>query len=351
MKHSIHTLIFIFSSVVITSLLAGSASPPKLTFFCEVDLDTIPFVSDHATLKALVSLNATVSVAIRDLSTERANFIRTLNQNNISTSAWLVVNHTEGYWANINNANDFVAMYKRFQVWTHQYGLKWEAIGLDLEIDFKEITMLANLQFSKFFSEVKYRLEHPQVLADAKATYASLVSRIKSDGYRVESYIFPFIYDERKANSQLLERLLGLVDVTSVDIEIPMLYTSGLPFGIGFLKSYGSGLPAVAVGTTGGDPMNSSIPTTYGAWEELEQDLLYAYQYLTPNIYVYSLPGTIERGWLQKIVSLNWNKELTYAQLKSYDIKAVLVDTFRTTLQALLAPSSPKEDSSNYVIM
>ncbi len=75
------------------------------------------------------------------------------------------------------------------------------------------------------------------------------MKQIKSDGYRAESYIFPFIYDERQASSTVLERLLGLVDVPSVDVEVPMLYTSGLPFGIGFLKSYGAGLPAVGTST------------------------------------------------------------------------------------------------------
>ncbi len=105
-----------------------------------------------------------------------------------------------------------------------------------------------------------------------------------------------------------------------------------------------------AVGTTGGDPMNSSIPTQYGCWEELEQDLLYAYQYLTPNIYVYSLPGTISHGWLHNIVELNWNKELTFSQIAAYDFKAALVNTFRSTLQSLLRETS-KDDPSNYVIM
>jgi hypothetical protein len=76
------------------------------------------------------------------------------------------------------------------------------------------------------------------------------VNRIRADGYRAESYIFPFIYDERRANSQLLELILGLVDVTAITDEIPMLYTSGLPLGLGFLKSYGSGLKAVGKSQT-----------------------------------------------------------------------------------------------------
>lgn len=71
------------------------------------------------------------------------------------------------------------------------------------------------------------------------------MKQIKADGYRAESYIFPFIYDERETHGQMLELLLGLVDVKSVDVEVPMLYTSGLPLGIGFLKAYGTGLSAV----------------------------------------------------------------------------------------------------------
>jgi hypothetical protein len=142
----------------------------------------------------------------------------------------------------------------------------------------------------------------------------------------VESYIFPFIYDERRANSQLLELLLGLVDVTAVDNEIPLLYTSGLPLGLGFLKSYGKGLKSVgkyqipnyacqtrhsifspkfqneilimwyvnttAVGTAGGDPLNATVPTQYPDFAALDRDLRYAHQVLnSENIYIYSLPG------------------------------------------------------------
>lgn len=88
-------------------------------------------------------------------------------------------------------------------------------------------------------------LDHPQGLTTRFVQYTALANQIRSDGYRVESYIFPFIYDERRANSQLLELLFGLVDVTAVDDEIPLLYTSGLPLGLGFLKSYGKGLKSV----------------------------------------------------------------------------------------------------------
>lgn len=34
--------------------------PPKLTFFCEVDLVNIPLLSDQAVIRALVTLNASV---------------------------------------------------------------------------------------------------------------------------------------------------------------------------------------------------------------------------------------------------------------------------------------------------
>jgi len=66
-----------------------------------------------------------------------------------------------------------------------------------------------------------------------------LVEQIKADGFRSESYIFPVVYDERRAHKPLLELMFGTVDLRTVDTEVPMLYSSTLPKGLGFLKSYG----------------------------------------------------------------------------------------------------------------
>lgn len=58
----------------------------------------------------------------------------------------------------------------QLRAWTQKNNLKWEAIGLDLEIDFKEVTLLATGHIATFIADVANRLEHPQLLEDAKAT-------------------------------------------------------------------------------------------------------------------------------------------------------------------------------------
>jgi hypothetical protein len=349
----IYTVLF---SAVLQSLVASAnvASrrrvPPKLTFFCEVDPVNIPLLSDQAVISALATLNATVSVTIRDFSVERANYIRLLNQHNITASAWLAVDYSEGYWANINNAPQFVAAYSQFKSWTQQYGLKWDAVGLDLEVDFREVAPLAQGDLTPFITAATNRLINPQQLSDAKAVYTALANQIRADGFRVESYIFPFIYDERRANSQLLELLLGLVDVTAVDNEIPLLYTSGLPLGLGFLKSYGKGLKSVAVGTAGGDPLNATVPTQYPDFAALDRDLRYAHQVLnSENIYIYSLPGLVFKGWLQNMVNFNWNRALTLRQRAAYEIEGALVDATRVALQALLSAARVPTGASSWL--
>eukprot|EP00029_Vermamoeba_vermiformis_P009010 TRINITY_DN4365_c0_g1_i1.p1 TRINITY_DN4365_c0_g1~~TRINITY_DN4365_c0_g1_i1.p1 ORF type:complete len:237 (+),score=9.64 TRINITY_DN4365_c0_g1_i1:28-711(+) len=166
---------------------------PKLTFFCEVDPATIPSISTPAVLSQLRAMNATVNIAIRDFSAARTNYIRLLHQNGIETSAWLVLNYTDGYWANINNADKFVQFYQNFHSWTQQNGLKWEAVGLDMEFDFTEIAGLATGDLSSFIAAIYGRLSYPQVLDATRATYNSLVAQIKAHGYRSESYFFPLL--------------------------------------------------------------------------------------------------------------------------------------------------------------
>jgi hypothetical protein len=286
------SLICLFSAAFAT-FGVPTRLPPKLTFFCEVDPDTIPLISTPAVLSALRAMNATVSIAIRDFSAARTNYIHLLNQNNITTSAWLVLNYTDGYWANINNANKFVQFYQNFYQWTQQNSLKWDAVGLDMEFDFTEIAGLASGDLSSFIAAIYGRLSYPQVLDAARATYNSLVAQIKAHGFRSESYIFPIMFDERLANRPLLEIMFGTVDIRTTDLEVPMLYTSSIPKGLGFLKSYGQTPQAIAIGSAGGDPLTgaNNFTALYPNFAAMERDLLYSYQELTRNIYIYSLPG------------------------------------------------------------
>jgi hypothetical protein len=118
------------------------------------------------------------------------------------------------------------------------------------------------------------RLRDQERVARARKAYAALVDQIHADRWPVENYQFPFIADERRTGSTLLQRLMGLVDVHT-DREVWMQYTSFVgSLGPGILWSYGPESDAIAVGTTGGGPDVPGHPQfTPLRWEELTRDL------------------------------------------------------------------------------
>ncbi len=88
----------------------------------------------------------------------------------------------------------------------------------------------------------------------------------------MDTYQLPFIVDERRAGSTLLQRLVGVVDVPA-DREVLMLYSSFLrPHGAGALCSYGAQARSIALGSTGGGvelPGLIEVPPL--SWDELAE--------------------------------------------------------------------------------
>ena len=150
------------------------------------------------------------------------------------------------------------------------------------------------------------RLRDRERVPRAQAAYAALVDRIHADGSQVENYQFPFIADERRAGSTVLQRLMGLVDVPT-DREVWMQYTSFVgSLGPGILWSYGPESDAIAVGTTGGGPDIPGHPQFSPlSWEELARDLRLARRW-TDQLYVHSLEGCVWNGYLARLRSFDW---------------------------------------------
>ena len=122
----------------------------------------------------------------------------------------------------------------------------------------------------------------------ARAAYAALIARIQAAGYPVETYQFPFIADERKVHSALLERLFGIVDVRG-DREVFMTYTSfNHAIDSALIWEYGPETQALAVGSTAGDaqPGARFAPLS---WDEFSHDVMVA-RHFSPIVGVYSLP-------------------------------------------------------------
>jgi hypothetical protein len=270
-----------------------SASPPQLTFACELDSARLTeLFADGSAIEHLQALRARVIIMVSDLSDERAAVVKQLGQAGIPLVAVPLFPFEEGYYFTVENAPRAAARYEQWKDWSDKHGLRWDWVGLDIEPEasFYEQIMADPWQLPAMLLP---RLRDRDGPVRAREIFTALIERIHQDGWQVENYQFPLIADERKAGSTVLQRLLGLVDIPT-DREVWMLYTSFLRgLGPGLLWSYGPEAQAIAVGTTGGGPDIPGHPQMPAlSWEEFARDLRLA-RHFTDQIYVHSLEGAL----------------------------------------------------------
>lgn len=280
---------------------------PNLTFACELETEALQELFAHpAVVENLVALKAGVSLGLIDLSPGRAAVVRQLNQAGVPVIAWLLLPKEQGYWFNAANHAQAAARYDAFLDWTREHELRWAGVGVDIEPDFYEFQRLLTGQASEVLPRMVGRLFDPGRLQQGQEAYARLLQRMRADGYRVESYHFPFIADERKAGSTFLQRFLGLVEVPA-DREGFMLYTSFLSsWGPAVLCSYAPEADMIAVGSTGGGVETGMEMPTLG-WDEFARDLRLASQW-SDDILIFSLEGCRQQGFLERLTDFDWTR-------------------------------------------
>lgn len=282
--------------------------PITLTFFSELDAESLEgLFSEPSVINRLVALGARVSLGILDFSAERASVVRRLNRAGIPLIAWQLLPREDGYWYNMFNASQAAARYAEFREWSAREGLQWSGIGVDIEPDIAEFQQLLAHKASLFRTLLR-RGYGKQRLHDAREAYRSLILRMRSDGYSVHSYEFPFMVDEQQAGSSLVRRLLGVADVPS-DLRVLMLYTSFFrPYGLAFLWSYARDAASVGVGITGGgvemDGIRHPAPLS---WAELSRDLRLA-AHRCGDIHIFSLEGCVHQGFLERLLDFDWEQ-------------------------------------------
>jgi len=284
---------------------------PRLTCFCELDIAALQALfSDPQIIEDLRALGASVSLGLLDLSAERAGIVQRLNAAEIPVVAWLLLPEAQGYWFNLDNAPEAIAFYADFRAWTETYKLQWDGVGLDIEPDMRELKKLLAGDRRALLMLLR-RFMDAERLKRASAYYAGLIAQIRADGYRVDEYAFPFVVDERKAGSQLVQRFLGLVDL-EVDREVLMLYSSFMrPFGHGLLWSFAPSAGSIGVGSTGGGVTIGNVdqvpPLT---WDELARDLRLAHAW-SDDIHIFSLEGAVRQGYLSRLLTFDWEAPVT----------------------------------------
>ena len=308
---------------------------PNLTFFTELPAEELEdLLEDKTVIDHLLTLGASLSLGILDLSEERAAVVKRLNQAGIPVIAWLLLPEAEGYWFNIDNSEHAAARYIEFKAWTTHHELQWVGIGLDIEMNINELrSILEEKQAGRFIKNLWRRYLDRHRVYQAQRVYQALVDLIRADGYSVESYHIPLISEERRAKSTVLQRTAGLVDLET-DREVLMLYSSFLrPDGASVLWTYASEADSIGVGSTGGGvDLQGVIDVDPLTWEEFARDLRLCAMQEKP-VHIFSLEGCVHQGFLERLEAFNWEEK---AQVPVSVKKVNALRTGTTTLLWIL---------------
>lgn len=297
---------------------AAPVKPRRLSFFNEQDPDDLDALcQDEATRRQLRALGASVTMGLRDLSDARAHAVRRLTDDGVPVGAWLLLPREHGYFATHDNAAAVEARADEVLCWAARHHLRLESLGLDFEPDLREL--------EAFFERPARALRSWSARAGdrrrrdaALARYGALVGELQAAGWRVESYQFPLLLEDRRAGSSFFQRFAGALDVP-VQREVVMVYSSLLgPLGLGLLDAWAPGASAVAVGSTGGgvDPLPKL------SWDELGRDLRLAAR-ACDDVSVFSLEGCVQRGYLERLLDLDWSAPVEVPRLQRAGARAV----------------------------
>jgi len=277
---------------------------PKLTFFVELELEPLEeLFGQPDVVPFLAAQGCAVSMGLLDLSPRRATVVRLLESNEIPVTGWLLLDVEDGYWLNADNADRARERWRETAAWAERESLPLRRVGLDIEFPRTESEGAIRDKRRAFFSMLRRRRTREQV-REAERAYGELVREIRQSGRTVEVYQFPHLLDERAAGSTLLRRALGIVDVP-VDAEVYMLYATYL--GRAGARAYFPDAPCIALGVTGGG-VNANEPAARSrhlSWGELEPELRAAAEH-TRDVYVFSLEGCVEKGWLDGLAAIRW---------------------------------------------
>jgi hypothetical protein len=284
-----------------------NATRPQLIFACDRQTKELASLFTPELISDLRELNAGVALSTEDLTTERAQVVRQLNAAGIPMTAWIALPKEQGYYVNASNAPQTAARFAEFDKWTTDNGLRWAAVGLDIEPTLNEYGALLTHKGQLISLALRRALDSGRVRR-AQETYAALIRRMQSRGYKVQTYQLAFIVDERNAHTTLLERLFGLVDVRG-DQEVLMLYTSFIhEIGAATIWRYGPAAQTIAVGSTApsGDPVMDAKKPPLNR-DEFSRDLIVAHHF-SPVIGVYSLEGCVRQGFMPKLKAMDWTQ-------------------------------------------
>ena len=309
-----------------------SPDKPEIAFFSELSAEKLSGVYTKQVVEELGKQQYRISLAIPDFSKERASLVRTLNSENVPLEVWLLLPKKEGYWFNTDNYIKAISRYEEFKKWQGTNKLRFDAVGFDME---PSLSLMQDWLKTEFLPQKLQRMiqgrASKETVLRATSAYNQLANLARKDGFKIHTYHFPHILDERKAGGQIIRQLFHIPDITA-ERDVFMTYSTGYDeiLGMNLQGAAVHGYPdakCVGLGITGagvdlGD--NSKVLS----FEELARDIRLA-SVFAQAIYIYSLEGSVKQGYFKKI------KDVKAETVQIPPFQRMAIQMMRLSIQAI----------------
>lgn len=289
---------------------------PQLVFFTELDAPRLEeLLAQPGVVETLRRHEYGLSMAIRDFSPSGAEAVRVLEAEGIGVTAWLLLPADAGYWFNVENYPQATAYYRAFSAWARSEQLRFNAVALGLEPS-PQLREGLRYSFPLWLARRLVAARTNSLFPAAQVAYRELTAEIRADGYAVHTYQYPFVVDDRRAGTTLVQRALNIVDLPA-DTEVLLCYSSRFPrllfrgdLGGALVAEYGPHADAIGVGLTGGGYLDATgRDRGLLSFEALARDLRLAAGF-TDTIHIFSLEGCVEQGYLERLPELDWTADV-----------------------------------------
>jgi hypothetical protein len=270
-----------------------------------------------------------VAMGLMRLTDEHAEAARLLHEHGIPAVAWLILPPEQGFTFNSQNYPQAAACYDIFRAWVLRHDLHFDAIGMEVAPP-EEVVRFEDIS-ARHIAHRFWIAGENMLFTAAGAAYTELMALMHHDGYEVHAYQLPFIADDRRAGTTLIQRALEIVDMPA-DLDVLMCPSSvplariGGDLGGALIASYGP--DADSIGLSVSEQTAEAVATL--SWAAIQRDLLLAASF-TDIIYVDTLEMCIEHGLLEQITAMQWGD-----QARPKPGRRAVVGVLRTIVFAVL---------------